>query len=64
VVEPLARGVSPWWDEWAAAFLARGGRADEWRFPAALPPTLKLLDRAAGLDHAQLTARSLFLPRR
>ena len=64
VVEPLARGVSPWWEEWAAAFRARGGRADEWRFPAALPPTLKLLDRAAGLDHAQLTARSLFLPRR
>ena len=62
VVEPLARGVSPWWDEWEAAFRATGGRADEWRFRAELPPTLKLLDRAAGLDHAQLTARSLFRP--
>lgn len=62
VVEPLARGVSPWWDEWEAAFRAKGGRAAEWRFRAELPPTLELLDRAAGLDHAQLTARSLFRP--
>jgi SAM-dependent methyltransferase len=60
VLEPLARGVTPWWDEWEAAFRAKGGRADEWRFPAELPARLKLLDRAAGLDHAQLTARSLF----
>jgi hypothetical protein len=60
VVEPLARGVTPWWPEWEAAFRAAGGRADEWRFPAALPKALKLLDRAAGLDHAQLIARSLF----
>ena len=62
VVEPLARGAAPWCDEWEAAFRAAGGRADEWRFPAELPPTLKRLDRAAGLDHAQLTARSLFRP--
>jgi hypothetical protein len=62
VVEPLARGAAPWWDEWEAAFRAAGGRADEWRFRAELPPTLKRLDRAAGLDHAQLTARSLFRP--
>lgn len=62
IVEPLARGVSPWWDEWEGAFRAVGGRADEWRFRAGLPPTLKLLDRAAGLDHAQLTARSLYRP--
>ena len=60
IVEPLARGVSPWWEEWEGAFRAAGGRSDEWRFRADLPPTLKLLDRAAGLDHAQLTARSLF----
>ena len=64
IVEPLARGVSPWWSEWEADFRANGGRADEWRFRSELPPTLKLLDRAAGLDHAQLTARSLFRPRR
>ncbi len=62
VIEPLARGVTPWWDEWETAFRAAGGRADEWRFRADLPSRLKLLDRAAGLDHSQLTARSLFRP--
>ena len=62
VAEPLARAVVPWWDEWETAFRSAGGRADEWRFRAELPPTLKQLDRAAGLDHAQLTARSLFRP--
>ena len=62
IVEPLARAVVPWWDEWEGAFRQTGGRADEWRFRAELPPTLKLLDRAAGLDHAQLTARSLYRP--
>ena len=62
IVEPLARGVAPWWSEWDAAFRAGGGRTDEWRFRAELPPRLKLLDRAAGLDHSQLTARSLFRP--
>ncbi len=62
VVEPLARRDLPFWDEWSAQFQAAGGRADEWRFPAALPPTLKLLDKAAGLDHHTLTGRSLYLP--
>lgn len=62
VLEPLSRRVAPWWDGWRAAFEARGGRADEWRFPAQLPETLKLLDKAAGLDHRELLARSLWLP--
>ena len=62
IVEPLARGIAPWWDDWAEGFAAKGGRADEWRLPAALPERLRLLDRAAGLDHRQLTARSLYVP--
>jgi len=62
IVEPIARGAAPWWNEWARAFEEAGGRADEWRLPAGLPERLRLLDRAAGLDHAQLTARSLYLP--
>lgn len=61
VVEPIARGVTPWWPRWAEAFGGEGGRSDEWRFPAALPPRLALLDRAAALDHRELTARSLWL---
>ncbi len=62
VVEPVARRATPWWEEWAAAFIAAGGRQDSWRFPVALPERLKLLDRAAGLDHRELTGKSLWLP--
>lgn len=61
VVEPLARRASPWWPEWQERFLEASGRADEWRFAVSLLPSLALLDRAAGLDHRELTARSLYL---
>jgi len=62
VVEPIARKLSPWWDGWARAFIAAGGRSDEWRFPGELPERLALMDKAAGLDHRELTGRSLWLP--
>jgi hypothetical protein len=61
VVEPIARGVAPWWHETASRVKALGGRADEWRFPADLSPLLQLLDKAAGLHHRELTARSVYL---
>ena len=60
IVEPIARGVSPWWNEAATRVEAAGGRADEWRLAVDLPPLLDLLDRSAGLDHSVLTARSLY----
>ena len=59
VLEPLARGVAPWWDHFAARAIAAGGRADEWRFRVELPPLVRLLDKAAGLDHSEVTARSV-----
>ncbi len=59
VVEPLAGFVAPWWQAWQGAFAAAGGRADEWRVRAALPPIVEKLDRAAGLNHRELKARSL-----
>jgi methylase of polypeptide subunit release factors len=61
VVEPLARKALPWWPEWQEAFAIASGRADEWRFPVELPPSLASFDRASGLDHRELTARSLCL---
>ena len=61
VVEPLAGFVVPWWSAWKQSFTGAGGRADEWRFRVKLPPMVAKLDRAAGLDHRELTARSLFL---
>jgi SAM-dependent methyltransferase len=62
IVEPLARRALTWWDEWAAAFAAAGGRQDEWRFEAALPDSVAELGRAAGLDPRTLGGRSLFVP--
>lgn len=61
VIEPLARRGFAFWGEWSAAFIAAGGRDDTWRFEADLPESLRLLDRAAGLDHKELCARSLWI---
>ncbi len=60
-IEPIARGVAPWWDRWEKTFTSRGGRSDEWRFPADLPQRQQELARAAGLDPRELTARTLFM---
>jgi hypothetical protein len=62
IVEPISTRVSPWWPEWAARFVASGGRADEWRFRITLPDIVRRLDQASGLRHDELTARSLWLP--
>jgi SAM-dependent methyltransferase len=62
VVEPIAARPVPWWSGWAKEFADAGGRDDLWRFPSELPPLLALLDKAAGLDHRILKARSLYLP--
>jgi SAM-dependent methyltransferase len=60
VVEPIARAIAPWWNETATRIVEHGGRADEWRIAVDLPPLLKTLDHAAGLDHRELTFRTLF----
>jgi len=64
IVEPISRSVAPWWREWSRAIDAAGGRSDEWRFNEVLPESLRRLDRASGLDHGTLTARSLWIPPR
>ncbi|MGE5245403.1 MAG: methyltransferase domain-containing protein [Betaproteobacteria bacterium] len=61
VIEPLAGFVAPWWHRWRDAVVAAGGRADEWRFRVELPAIVAKLDRAAGLDHREVTGRSLFV---
>ena len=64
IVEPIATRVTPWWREWVRDFEALGGRADEWRFVVELPELLQRFDRAAGMRHDQLKARSLVLLKR
>jgi SAM-dependent methyltransferase len=61
VVEPVAGFVAPWWDRWSQAFVSAGGRSDVWRFRVELPSIVAKLDRAAGLNHRELTARSLWV---
>jgi SAM-dependent methyltransferase len=60
IIEPLAKGMAPWWGHWQRAFEAVGGRADEWRFRVELPPIVVRLGRAARLHHHELTGRSLW----
>jgi len=61
IVEPIAGAVTPWWNGWCERFAPFGGRADTWRFRPELPEIVGRLDRAAGLDHRELTARSLYV---
>jgi SAM-dependent methyltransferase len=63
IVEPLAGFVARWWSRWRDAFESAGGRADEWRLRTELPPIVAKLDRAAGLNHREITGRSLWLGR-
>ena len=63
IVEPLAGFVARWWNRWRDTFEAAGGRADEWRLRIELPPIVAKLDRAAGLNHREITGRSLWLAR-
>ena len=59
IVEPIARGVTAWWPEWSARLETDGARADEWRFPAKLPPLTKQIAKGAGLDPRELLARTI-----
>ncbi len=60
VVEPISRRVTPWWDETVRRVVAAGGRADEWKFEADLPPLGERFDQAAGLNHRTIACRSFY----
>ncbi len=59
IVEPISRKLTPWWAEWERAFQPSGGHTTEWRFRLELPRLVRELDKSAGLDHRELTARTL-----
>jgi len=63
IVEPLAKAVAPWWEQWRTPVESAGGRADQWRVSAELPEIVARLDRATGLDHRVITGRSLSIVR-
>jgi hypothetical protein len=59
VIEPIARRVAPWWDEWAATFAEARGVAQEWESGFNLRPPFNELNRAAGFRRESLSVRSL-----
>ena len=59
ILEPIARAITPWWDETAARLATVGGRADEWRFRAEVPDLVARLGKAAGLDYRELRLRTI-----
>ena len=61
VLEPLARGVAPWWKSAAQRVIALGGRADEWKLTVDVPPIVALIGKAAGLNYRELRFQTLFL---
>jgi hypothetical protein len=61
ILEPISRAVTPWWEDVAARARKIGGRTDEWRIPLDLPPLLALFDKAAGLNHKEVKARTLYI---
>jgi SAM-dependent methyltransferase len=61
ILEPLARGVAPWWDETANRLIAIGGRVDEWKLTVDAPAIVRMLGTAAGLNYRELRFRTLCL---
>ena len=57
----IANRVTPWWNDAVVRLASAGGRADEWRVPVELPPMLRMFDKAAGLDHRDLTFKTIYL---
>jgi hypothetical protein len=61
VLEPIATSVTPWWETTAARVVAAGGRADQWRISIDVPPLVRSLADAAGLNVRELKFKSLFI---
>ena len=55
VIEPLAGAAAPWWNDVAARLGISSESEIRARVP--LPPWVRDMDRAAGLDHSELRVR-------
>jgi hypothetical protein len=62
IVEPVARTVAPWLGRWTDTARRSGGRVDEWRVSLELPPIVRRLEAASGLDASTTTARTVYWP--
>jgi SAM-dependent methyltransferase len=64
VLEPLARGAAPWWDDFAARLAPAGAASVLLKWTLERPAWIERLDQAAGLDHREIGARVLWGPAR
>jgi SAM-dependent methyltransferase len=60
-LEPVARGVCPWWAEWSESLARQGAASGELKWAARRPDWIARMDRASGLDHRVLSARWLLV---
>jgi hypothetical protein len=61
VIEPLARGVTPWWPGWIDSLAPLGGRHDERKLTIDPPPIVQRLGEAAGLTPTAVNVRILMV---
>ena len=59
ILEPLARGVTPWWDEWVERLAPRGIVSGDVKTDTDLPAPLDSFSDAAGFRQKGLGARCL-----
>ena len=57
ILEPLARGVTPWWDHWARRLAAHQLFAGDVKVEVSLPPPLDAFSNAAGFRKKVLGVR-------
>jgi hypothetical protein len=64
MLEPLARGVAPWWDDWTRALTPFGVVSGDYKFDVNLPPRLAEFSDGAGFNARTLAARVMWVPSR
>ena len=62
VLEPLARGVAPWWNEWATRLAPRNVHEGDVKAEVDLPAPLDAFSDAAGFRKKDLGARVMYGP--
>lgn len=60
VLEPLARGVTPWWDEWAVRLAPRNVREGDVKAEVDLPAPLDSYSDSAGFRQKELGVRVMY----
>jgi hypothetical protein len=64
MLEPLARGVAPWWDDWTRALAPHGVVEGDYKFDVDLPARLAEFSDGAGFNNRTLSARVMWVASR